>query len=323
MKILIIGGKKFIGYHIALEAEKRGHEVTFFNRGKTYKELLPQFSSVTGDRNNDMERVAGMDFDAVIDTCAYFPHQVEKSVSALKDSVQKYLLISTLSTCNLDIENFKETDPIVDANYEAEEVTGETYGPLKVGCEKRLTEMMGENQSLIIRPGFIVGERDHTDRFTYWPVMMNAMDEMIVPETNDLGIQFIDVRDLAMFTLSALEQDLTGIYSLTGPEQAYTFKEFIEDCKEIIHPECKLTYVNDQWLEENGLSKGEAYPLCYDKKMCPGIHCVDISKALGVGLKTRPVKETLMSTLNWYKDYKGDPDDLAVGLKPKEMKKLI
>ncbi|WP_105614718.1 NAD-dependent epimerase/dehydratase family protein [Vallitalea okinawensis] len=323
MKILIIGGKKFIGYHIALEAEKRGHDVTFFNRGQTYKELLPQFPCITGDRNEDMEKVKGMDFDAVIDTCAYFPHQVEKSVRALGDSIKKYLLVSTISTCDLSIAHFKETDPTCGIDFDSKEITGGTYGPLKVGCEKVLTDMLGHENSLIIRPGFIVGERDHTDRFTYWPVMMDAMEEMIVPETGDLGFQFIDVRDLAAFIIHGLEKELHGIYLLTGPEQSYTFKEFIQDCHKFINPECQLKKVNEQWLLEHGIEKSQAFPLCYDETMAVGIHCVDITKALKAGLKTRLIEETLLSALEWYKAYKGDANDLAVGLNPTEMMKLM
>lgn len=323
MKILLIGGKKFIGYHIALEAEKRGHQVTFFNRGKTYKELLPHIDSITGDRNMDMGKVAGKSFDAVIDTCAYFPHQIEKSVEVLKDSVKKYLLISTLSACKLDKQGYKETDPIIGLDFESTEMTGKTYGPLKAACEKVLAEQMGDEKSLIIRPGFIVGERDHTDRFTYWPVMMDAMEEMIVPETGDLGFQFIDVRDLAIFTINALEQELTGIYSLTGPDKAITFKEFIEVCKESINPNCKLTYVSEDWLKDKKLARCEAFPLCYGPEESIGIHCIDISKAIGVGLETRPAKETLKSALDWYKSYKGNVEDLEVGLKPQAMKEVM
>ena len=322
MKILILGGKKFIGYHIALEAEKKGHTVTFFNRGKTYPESLPQFEVINGDRNSDIHRLRGLSFDAVIDTCAYFPRQVKKSCEVLGKSIGKYILVSSVSVFDLSITGINENTPVSGFDYKSEEISNETYGSLKAAAEKTLLEQLGEDKSLIIRPGFIVGSRDHSDRFTFWPVLMNETEKMYVPETGDLPIQFIDVIDLAEFIILSAERNYKGNYILTGPEKPYLFKKFILDCQRIINPECEILFVSDDWLKEHGIEKSEAYPLCHNEEGVEGLFQVDISKAVKAGLHFRPLKKTLEDTLRWFYSYKKNGSDLAVGIKPVEMNKL-
>lgn len=322
MKILILGGKKFIGYHIALEAEKRGHSVTFFNRGKTYPELLPQFESITGDRNTDIERLKGLSFDTIIDTCAYFPQQVKSACEVLGENIGKYILVSSVSVYNLSITGINENTPLAGYDYESQEITNETYGSLKAAAEKTLVDQLGEDKSLIIRPGFIVGERDHSDRFTFWPVLMNETEKMIVPETGNLPIQFIDVKDVAEFIILSAERDYTGRYILTGPEKRYLFKEFILDCQRIINPKCQIEFVSNEWLTQQGIDQSISYPLCHDAEEAEGLFKVDITKALNAGLSFRSLDKTLKDTLKWFYEYKSSGSDLAVGMKPEEMRKL-
>ena len=322
MKILILGGKKFIGYHIALEGEKRGHHVTFFNRGKTYPELLPQFESITGDRNTNIERLKGLNFDVVIDTCAYFPKQVKSACEVLGETIGKYLLVSSVSVYDLSITGINEDTAVAGYDFDSKEITNETYGPLKAAAEKTLIDQLGEDKSLIIRPGFIVGERDHSDRFTFWPVLMNEMDKMIVPETKNLLFQFIDVKDLAEFIILSAEKDYTGSYILTGPEKRYLFKDFILDCQRIINPECELEFVSNEWFNQQSIDKSMSFPLCHDDEEAKGLFKVDCSKAIKAGLSYRSLEETVKDALKWFYEYKSTGEELAVGMKPEEMKKL-
>jgi len=322
MKMLILGGKKFIGYHIALEGEKRGHHVTFFNRGKTYPELLPQFECINGDRNTDIERLKGLNFDVVIDTCAYFPHQVKSACEVLGETIGKYLLVSSVSVYDLSITGINEDTEVAGYDFDSKEITNETYGPLKAAAEKTLIDQLGEDKSLIIRPGFIVGERDHSDRFTFWPVLMNEMDKMIVPETKNLLFQFIDVKDLAAFIILSAEKDYTGSYILTGPEKTYLFKDFILDCQRIINPECELEFVSNEWFNQQSIDKSMSFPLCHDDEEAKGLFKVDCSKAIKAGLSYRSLEETVKDALKWFYEYKSTGEELAVGMKPEEMKKL-
>ncbi len=323
MKILIIGGKKFLGYHIAKAAEAKGHEVVFFNRGKTYNQLLPHMNNIIGDRNKDMVKLKGMKFDAVIDTCAYFPNQVEKALNVLKDNVDRYLLISTLSAIKPEVKDFDESVEIIGLDFKSEEVTGSTYGLLKAACEKQLVDMLGDKKSLIFRPGYIVGERDHTDRFTYWPVMMKHMEKMIVPNTGDMGFKYVDVKDLAEFAITALEKSLNGIYHISGPEKSMKYADFIKTCHELINPLCKLIEVDDKWFEDNKLLKFIVFPTCDDIPFGHVVYSANTSKAFKSGFKVRSLSDTINDAIDWYMRYKGDVNDLAVGMKPKDMKKHI
>lgn len=321
MKFLILGGKKFIGYHIALEAERRGHDITFFNRGKTYPELLPQFEVITGDRNTNIERLTDMTFDVVIDTCAYFPDQVKSTCEVLGKNISRYILVSTVSVYDISETDIDETTPVDGYDFESVEVNNENYGKLKAAAEKELLDQLGEEKSLIIRPGFIVGERDHTDRFTFWPVMMYEMNRMFVPETGDLTIQFIDVKDLAAFIVMAAERQFSGRYILTGPEEPYLFNHFIKDCRRVVNPECELIFVSDNWLKTHEIDKAAAFPLCYDMEGMEGIHRVNVSKAMKDGLHFRTVDETLKDALRWFYTYKKSGNEMAAGMKPDEMKR--
>jgi 2'-hydroxyisoflavone reductase len=323
MKILIIGGKRFVGYHIAKAAETKGHEVVFFNRGKTNNELFPQFKNIIGDRNTDMHKLQNMKFDAVVDSCAYFPQQVEKTLNVLKGNFKRYLFISSLSVVNPKEEGFNESVNLVDMDFHSTKITANTYGPLKAACEKQVIDMIGSKKSIIFRPGYIVGNRDYTDRFTYWPVMMKSMDEMIIPKNDDLNFKYVDGKDLGEFAILSLEKELNGIYHLQGPEKQLKFVDFIKTCHETINPSCKLFEVEDAWFNENNISIPMTYPLFSVDDFGILIYSGNSEKSYRDGFKSRPLKDTIIDALDWYNEYKGDAQALSAGMKPNEMKKHI
>jgi 2'-hydroxyisoflavone reductase len=323
MKILIIGGKRFVGYHIAKACEANGHEIVFFNRGKTNSQLFPNFENIIGDRNTDMHKIQDMKFDAVIDTCAYFPKQIEKSLNTLKDNFKRYVFISSFSVINPKEKGFDETVDLVDLDFDSTKITGKTYGPLKAACEKQVVDMIGKEKSIIIRPGYIVGDKDYTDRFTYWPVMIKHMDEMLIPKNHDLNFKYVDVKDLADFVILALEKELNGIYHLQGPKEDLKFIDFIKTCKDILNPSCDLIEVEDSWFDEQGIKKSVAFPLFNDDRFGKLMYSSNQSKSYHHGFKSRELKDTIMDAFNYYQAYKGDVDLISVGMKPIEMKKYI
>jgi nucleoside-diphosphate-sugar epimerase len=323
MKILIIGGKRFVGYHIAKACKARGHEIVFFNRGKTNSELFPKSKNIIGDRDTDMHKLENMKFDAVIDTCAYFPIQVEKSMKVLKDNIKRYLLISSLSVINPKEEGFDETVDLVDLDFNSTKITGETYGPLKAACEKQLVDMIGSDKSIIIRPGYIVGDRDYTDRFTYWPVMINHMKDMIIPKNDQLNFKYVDAKDLGDFVIGALEKELSGIYHLQGPKEPMKFIDFIKTCQRILNPSCRLIKVEDSWFENNDIIKSIAFPLFNDDQFGKTLYSGNPLKSYQYGFKSRDLEDTIMDAFNWYHDHKGDVNLLSVGMKPDQMKSYI
>src|ERR1044071_8277313 len=171
MRILIIGGTRFLGRHLVEAALARRHEVTLFNCGQSNPDLFPQLETILGDREKDVNKLQGRIWDAVIDVAGYIPRIVRLSAEILKPGVSRYVFISTISVyADFKKIGIDETYPVGKLEDESvEEITGETYGPLKALCEQAIQEIYGE-RALIIRPGLIVGPHDPTDRFTYWPV---------------------------------------------------------------------------------------------------------------------------------------------------------
>ena len=231
MKILLIGGTRFLGRHPVTSARARGHEITLFNRGKTNPDLFSRVKTIRGDREKDLDQLSGQ-WDAVIDTCGYVPRVVNLSAEALKERVQQYVFISSISVYSdfskIGINESSDLGTLSDES--VEEITGETYGPLKVLCEKAVQEVFGA-RALIVRPGLIVGPHDSTDRFTYWPVRINQGGDILTPERPDVLTQFIDARDLADFTIRLIEQNVSGVFNATG--NPMTLNTLFETCKRV------------------------------------------------------------------------------------------
>ncbi len=321
MNILIIGGKRFVGYHIANACIKNGHTVTFFNRGRTNKELFSEYENIIGDRNNDIELLKGLTFDYVIDTCAYFPKQVEDTLHALNNNFKRYLLISTLSVINEDTFNHDETVQTKTPDYDSKEITAATYGPLKSACEEVLLKHAKE-KALIIRPGYIVGDKDYTDRFTYYAIMMHFNKEVIMPITNDLRYSFIDGEDLGKFCINVLEKNLSGIYHTVGPKELY-FKDFIEIVKNTVNKDCNIHYKNETFLKEHNVMIHQAFPTCNLNKEGNNVFSANIEKALNAGLTLKPIEQSIKEALAYFLEEKGDISKLEVGMNQEEMIKLI
>ena len=197
LKILILGGTGFIGPHMVREALRRGHEVSLFNRGRTNNELFPDLKLFKGDRNNGLQALEGGKWDAVVDNSGYVPRYVEDSARLLSAAVSHYLYISTISVYAVSPVPITEESPLATMEDETvEEVTGESYGPMKALCEQRVMAEVGADRTTVLRPTYICGPGDRTDRYTYWPVRTMCGGEMLWPGTPEDDIQIIDVRDL-------------------------------------------------------------------------------------------------------------------------------
>ncbi len=299
MKILIIGGTIFVGKHIVSEALKRGHEVTLFNRGKHNPGLFPEVEKITGDRLNDISLLAGRNFDAVIDTCGYFPRALRISSEALKNISPQYTFISSISVYkNLgtgQADENSETSSIEDES--TEEITGETYGPLKRLCEKVTEEIFGAS-ALILRPGLIVGEDDPTDRFTYWVRRVSEGGRMLIPDASESPVQFIDVKDLSLFAIDMIERNQSGVFNVTGPAKELSFGELLSVIEKVSGTKPEYIRMSEEFISEQGIAPYTELPLWVpsDSK---GVNRTIISKALNCGFKTRPLEETIRDTLSF------------------------
>ena len=302
MKILIIGGTRFLGRHLVHSALARGHEVTLFNRGLTNPDLFPQVETILGDREKDLAELLGHEWDAVVDTCGYVPRIVQLSASALEGSVSRYVFISSISVyASFSKVGIDESDPVGKMEDETvEEITGETYGPLKVLCERVVQDTFGAEGALIIRPGLIVGPYDPTDRFTYWPVRVARGGDVLAPEEPDVPIQIIDARDLSDFSIKLIEENASGLFNATGPDYELTMGAMLETCKQVSNSDAKFKWASVEFLAEHKVEPWSDMPVWIPNvEQDAGFSRVDISKAIKAGLTFRPLEETVRDTLEW------------------------
>jgi len=300
VKLLILGGTVFLGRHLVEAALAGGHEVTLFNRGN-HKEASSNVETIIGDRDGDLSALQGRQWDAVIDTCGYVPRIVSKSARALAESVGHYTFISSISAYrDFSLLDFDETAPVGTLEDESvEEVGGETYGPLKALCEKAAEEAM-PGRTLVIRPGLIVGPHDPTDRFTYWPQRVAQGGEMLAPGNPDQLVQFIDVRDLAEWTIRMVEARVTGVYHATGPDRKLTFGEFLQGARDALGSDAELRWVDESFLKEKGVGFWVELPLWIpESEGMAGFMAADCTKAIRAGLTFRPLAETVRDTQAW------------------------
>lgn len=327
MNILILGGTKFLGRHLVESALARGHQVTLFNRGKTNPGLFPQVETILGDREHDIEKLAGRAWDAVIDVAGYYPRIVRLSATGLERSVGRYVFISSISVYPDGILNkigIDENDPVGKIEDETiEEITGESYGPLKALCEKTARDIFGDERALIIRPGLIVGPNDPTDRFTYWPVRVARGGEVLAPEKPNVPVQVVDVRDLSEFIIKMIEEKASGIYNATGPDFELSLGAMLEACKEVSGSDATFTWAAVDFLKQNNVAEWSDMPVWIpDNAESAGFSRVDVSKAIKAGLKFRALNDTIRDTIDWAKTRPADHEWRA-GLKPEREQELL
>src|SRR6266508_1449280 len=304
MRILIIGGTRFLGRHLVEAALARRHEVTLFNRGKSNPDLFPQLETILGDREKDMDKLQERIWDTVIDVAGYVPRIVRLSAEVLEPNVSRYVFISSISV----YEDFRKVS--IDESYSlakmpeepVDENSPETYGARKVLCEQIVQETYGE-RSLIIRPGLIVGPHDPTDRFTYWPVRVARGGDVLAPQNPEATTQIIDVRDLSEFTLKLIEENASGVYNATGPDYELTLGRLFEVSKQVSGSDANFKWVSVEFLNENNVSAWSDRPAWVpDDEEGFGFSRIDISKAIDAGLKFRPLEETIRDTLECAKN---------------------
>ena len=306
MKLLILGGTKFLGRHIVDAALAKGHEVTLFNRGNTNPDLYPDLESLRGDRDSGLAPLKGRRWDVVIDPSGYAPRIVRDSAELLADVVEHYTFISSISVySDFSEPGIDENSPVATLEDETvEEVTGDTYGALKALCEQAAEAIM-PGRVLNVRAGLIVGPHDPTNRFTYWPVRVSKGGDVLAPDSPDYPIQFIDGRDLAAWVLRMAEGRKGGIYNVTGPDTTMTMGKLLETCKAVSGSDASFVWMDEDFLLEKEVSPWSELPLWLPQGW-GGMHATDVGKAVADGLTYRPVDETVRATLDWQATHMGE-----------------
>ncbi len=304
MRYLILGGTKFVGRHIVEAAVARGHEVTLFHRGQTNPDAFPYLEHVFGDRDGGLDALADRDFDRVVDVSGYIPRVVGDSARFFADRTHHYTFISSESVyADLTEIGVDENGALAKLEDETtEEITDQTYGGLKVLCEKAVEDVYGR-RSLIVRPGYVVGPEDHTDRFTYWVERIAEGGEVMAPGRPDRLTQVIDGRDLGDWVIWMADRRRFGPYNASGPEYMLTWGLLLNRIRFATGSDCDLTWVDDDFLAREKVD----LPLAEDGAS----FYVDSMRAVSEGLLFRSLADTISDTYAW--SGRRGTDAMAVG----------
>lgn len=309
LNILILGGTGFTGPFQVNYALARGHKVTLFNRGKRPSPEWPgEVEQLHGDRNTgDLKSLAGRKWDVCIDNPTSLPFWVRDAAKVLKGNVGHYMFISTISVyADGSKPGMTEDAPL--AVYKGKDAMAETqanlmadienlYGPLKALSEAEVRKHYGE-RSTIVRPGYIVGPRDETDRFTYWPLRVAQGGEMLVPGDGQDPIQVIDGRDLGEWMIRLAEARTYGIFNAVGPDYPLSTDAMIYGCQAVTANGIQLTHVSPQFIDEQKVE----LPIWVPRADNPyaGYGSVSNARALAAGLTLRPLATTVADLLDWF-----------------------
>src|ERR1700730_1886757 len=313
LRILILGGTGFTGPCQVRYALSRGHKVTTFNRGKTHPGELPnEVEQLVGDRNGKLDALKDRQWDVAIDNPTTLPVWVRDAAQILNGNVERYVFISTISVYadtskgvdeNATLAKYEGPDAFKET-LEAMNASGyKTYGPLKALSEQE-AEKWFPGKTLIIRPGLIVGPRDETDRFTYWPVRIDRGGGCAARETPDDPVQFIDARDLPEWTIRMVENHEIGTYNATGPAKALGIGGMLDGIKSALNSNAKFTWAPADFLKQQKVEAWSDMPVWAGDEL--GMARTNISRALGKGLMFRPLAETARDTLAWFESQPQD-----------------
>jgi len=300
--LLILGGTGFIGPHLTTEAVRRGWKVTHFNRGKSEPGGVTGVETLIGDRKGQLDALRGRRWDSVVDDTGFIPKYVKMSAELLAPNVGYCLFISSISVyASLAKPNDEHSPTGTLSDPGIEQVTNDTYGPMKALCEQYTAAAFGGRCS-IVRPGYIVGPLDKSDRFTYWPVRVSKGGEMLAPGTPHDPIQVIDVRDLAAWMVHLVESRTTGFYNADSPPRVFTMGELIA-ASQRASPAAgtKVTWVPEDFLAAHWKADDlDIPPWAPSTGDSAGASLTSVKPALKVGLTSRPLEVTVRDTLAWF-----------------------
>ena len=312
MKLLLLGGTRFLGRHIVDAALARGHDVTLFTRGRNALWCRDRVTALIGDRDpNVPPGLASLrhgSWDAVIDTSGYVPRVVGASASLLAHRVARYVFISSVSVyARTERPGLSEVDAVATLNHADSEDVPAHYGALKAACESTIARTFGA-RATHIRPGLIVGPFDATDRFGYWvarfvhPSLIGTRAPYaIVPAPPQRPIQIIDARDLARWLIDAVERDVSGTFNAVSPAGQWAFGDLVRALVECSPSPPTPVWIDDATLEAQAVAPWTGLPLWLPASDpdAAGFMSIDGSKAARAGLTTRPLTQTIEDTAEW------------------------
>jgi 2'-hydroxyisoflavone reductase len=287
MKLLVLGGTKFLGRHAVDAALTQGHDVTIFTRGETNPDLFPEVERLTGDRDGKLDALRGREWDGVVDTSGYVPRVVRQSAELLRDAVGRYVFVSSISVYADPSQPLEESSPLAELEDAASENVQEDYGALKAAVERVVTEVYGD-RGTNGRAGLIVGPHDPTER-----------GDVLAPGDPSAPVQFVDVRDLGAWLVQLAEHGPGGNVNATGPAEPLTMEELLERMTAAVGSDAELQWVASERLLEEDVGPWMELPLWLPDDEHAGMMRADIRRAVDAGLRFRPLEETARDTLAW------------------------
>ena len=310
LRLLILGGTGFTGPFQVAYALARGHQVTLFNRGQRPSPEWPgEVEQLHGDRNRgDLKALEGREWDVCIDNPTTLPFWVRDAGTVLAGKIGHYLFISTISVyadaarAGIDedapLATYAGSDAMAETQESLRADIGGLYGPLKALSEAEARRQFGERVTLI-RPGYIVGPRDETDRFTYWPKRIAQGGEVLVPGDGRDPVQIIDARDLAEWTVRLAENGQAGVFNACGPDYSLSTDAMVHGCHAVTGGALRFTHVPAEFLERHSAT----LPIWVPREGTPysGFGQVSNARAIAAGLRFRPLANTVTDLLAWYR----------------------
>ncbi len=308
LNILILGGTSFIGPHQIAYALKRGHKITTFTRGKTvptiYKKEFEKVEQLIGDRENNLKALEGRKWDVVIDNSGRKVEWTKATAELLKDNVGMYVYVSSVSVFYPYYKaNLTEEMPLVlkvpEKLEDADEKYTYDYGVMKANSEITARTIFGTDRTMVMRPTFMTGPADRTNRFLYWPTQLPKDGDVIVPGRKEDPVQFIDVRDVAEWMIRLIENKTSGTFNGVGPISKMTIQEFAGKATKVFGSKANLIHIDDyKFLEENRLRY--LMPWILDSEKYHGISRVSNALSVKNGLTYRSLATSMKDTHDWW-----------------------
>lgn len=311
--LLMLGGTGFMGPQVVKYAQERGYEVTLFNRGKSSPGLFPDVEHIEGDRYTDLTGLKkavedGRTWDVVVDTFTYVPKTVTDAMDVLLPAMGQFIVISTTSVyasnnepnANEDAKLAEISDEIA-SGIDSHTKVGQHYGAMKARVEKAAMERF-PGKVTIIRPGLIVGPRDTSGRYSYWPIRATEGGRMIAPGTGDDFIQIVDVRDLGAFTVLCAEAPHFGVFNAVNPAGTRTMRMVVDAAVKSGGDKSQPVWISDEFLEKNGVQAWQHMPAWVPKSAegYAGFGQMNTDRAVKAGLKTRELPDVNAAILEYY-----------------------
>ncbi len=317
MRILVLGGTRFVGWHLVQTLLDSGHHVTIFHRGR-HPSPFPEVEVRTGDRDGDLSALAEGSWDRVIDVSGYTAPQLRRSVELLGGRIDGYVFVSTTSVYRMPAPaGIKEEGELKEADHG----TSAPYGEAKVACEEVLAEELPERR-LVVRPGILSGPRDYTDRLSYWCLRVRKGGRVLAPGGPERPVQLLDARDLAAWTVGMVEEEIAGVFNAVGPAEPTTMGSLLDTISRVVGNNAEIVWASDSVLDAAGADRSRELPF-----WVPETHTawftIDASRARRRGLRPRPLEETVRDTLAWLDEEGRELSDLESGPDPAREEELI